>query len=108
MTPDLREQMGGNAIPDMFPLLNQHPVLLKHLVPAMLSFYQEVERTGDSHQFYEKWPIRHNISLILKNVWSNPTHHANALAYADNLDNFVRFVNLLRNDTTYLLDESIS
>lgn len=108
ITPELREQLGGQSIPDLSYLLNTHPALLKFLVPSMLSFYQEVERTGDSHQFYEKWPIRHNIALILKFVWTNKTHHSNALAYASNIDNFIRFVNLLRNDTTYLLDESIS
>ncbi|KAJ7134672.1 ubiquitin elongating factor core-domain-containing protein [Mycena epipterygia] len=90
-------------------MLNSHPMALKHLMPALTHFYIEVEQTGASSQFYDKFSARRNISYILKVVWDNPTHREalNAEA-ARNVDKFVRFVNLMINDVTYLMDESLS
>ncbi|KAJ6613305.1 ubiquitin elongating factor core-domain-containing protein [Mycena sp. CBHHK59/15] len=91
-------------------VLNSHPMALKHLMPALTHFYIEVEQTGASSQFYDKFSeSRRNISYILKVVWNNPTHREalNAEA-AQNVDKFVRFVNLMINDVTYLMDESLS
>ncbi|KAF7298968.1 U-box domain-containing protein [Mycena indigotica] len=90
-------------------LLNTNEMALKHLMPALTHFYIEVEQTGASSQFYDKFSARRNISYILKVVWDNPTHRAalNAEA-AQNVDKFVKFVNLMINDVTYLMDESLS
>jgi len=98
-----REQNGilGN-------LLNSHPMALKHLMPALMHFYIEVEQTGASSQFYDKFNARRNISYILKVVWNNPTHREALNIEARNVDKFVRFVNLMINDVTYLMDESLS
>ncbi|TDL23245.1 hypothetical protein BD410DRAFT_747294 [Rickenella mellea] len=98
-----REQNGvlGN-------ILNTHPVALKHLMPAMMSFYCEVEQTGASSQFYDKFNARRNIAYILKAIWNNPTHREALNNEAHNVEKFVRFVNLMMNDVTYLLDESLS
>ncbi|KAF8978431.1 hypothetical protein BGZ46_006476 [Entomortierella lignicola] len=63
--------------------LNTHPMALQCLVPAIMAFYVEVENTGRSSQFYDKFNIRKS-------------------------ESFVRFVNLLMNDTTYLLDEGLT
>ncbi|RDB17892.1 Ubiquitin conjugation factor E4 [Hypsizygus marmoreus] len=89
-------------------LLNTHPMALKHLMPALMHFYIEVEQTGASSQFYDKFNARRNISYILKVVWDNPTHREALNAEAKNVDKFVRFVNLMINDVTYLMDESLS
>ncbi|KAJ6585038.1 ubiquitin elongating factor core-domain-containing protein [Mycena capillaripes] len=90
-------------------MLNTHPMALKHLMPALTHFYIEVEQTGASSQFYDKFSARRNISYILKVVWNNPTHREalNAEAARD-VNKFVRFVNLMINDVTYLMDESLS
>ncbi|KAJ7600622.1 ubiquitin elongating factor core-domain-containing protein [Mycena floridula] len=89
-------------------LLNSHPLALKHLMPALMNFYIEVEQTGASSQFYDKFNARRNISYILKVVWNNPTHREALNAEALNVNKFVRFVNLMINDVTYLMDESLS
>jgi ubiquitin conjugation factor E4 B len=34
----------------------------------------EVEQTGASSQFYDKFNIRYNISNIMKRIWSHPAH----------------------------------
>ncbi|KAF4617286.1 hypothetical protein D9613_006110 [Agrocybe pediades] len=89
-------------------MLNTHPMALKHLMPALMHFYIEVEQTGASSQFYDKFNARRNISHILKVVWNNPTHREALNIEAKNVDKFVRFVNLMINDVTYLMDESLS
>ncbi|KAI9443115.1 ubiquitin elongating factor core-domain-containing protein [Lactarius indigo] len=88
------------------PSLNSHPVALKHLMPALTHFYIEVERTGASSQFYDKFSG--SIAFVLKTVWGNPAHREALKKETQNIDKFVRFVNLMINDVTYLMDESLS
>ncbi|KAF9533152.1 ubiquitin elongating factor core-domain-containing protein [Crepidotus variabilis] len=88
-------------------MLNTHPLALAHLMPAMMHFYIEVEQTGASSQFYDKFNARRSISYILKTVWNNPSHREALKKEAKNVDKFVRFVNLMINDVTYLMDESL-
>ncbi|KAK0464249.1 ubiquitin conjugation factor E4 [Desarmillaria tabescens] len=88
-------------------LLNTHPLALKHLMSSLMHFYIEVEQTGASSQFYDKFSER-NIASILKVVWNNPVHREALNTEAKNVDKFVRFVNLMINDVTYLMDESLS
>ncbi|QRV77647.1 ubiquitin conjugation factor E4 [Ceratobasidium sp. AG-Ba] len=89
-------------------LINTNPLSLQHLMPALMSFYVEVEQTGASSQFYDKFESRRNISYILKAIWTNPTHRDALSRTAQNTDKFVRFANLLMNDATYLLDELLT
>jgi ubiquitin conjugation factor E4 B len=93
----------------------------------------EIENTGSHTQFYDKFNTRYYITQLLKLVWSNPTHRealkaeslcvliptllllgccSNAAVTSHfsrrrNIDSYVRFVNLLMNDTTFLLEESL-
>jgi ubiquitin conjugation factor E4 B len=89
-------------------ILNTHPMALKHLMPALMHFYIEVEQTGASSQFYDKFNARRNIAYILKAIWHNPTHREALNTEARNVDKFVKFINLMINDVTYLMDESLS
>ena len=45
-------------------MLNTHPLALKHLMPALMHFYIEVEQTGASSQFYDKFNARF-VDLLL-------------------------------------------
>lgn len=81
---------------------------LQCLIPAIMTFYVEVENTGRHSQFYDKFNIRYNISQILKFVWTNPIHRDMVKAESKKSESFVRFANLLMNDTTYLLDEGLT
>ncbi|KAG1751124.1 ubiquitin elongating factor core-domain-containing protein [Suillus lakei] len=89
-------------------MLNVHPVALKNLIPALTHFYIEVEQTGASSQFYDKFNARRNIAYILKAIWDNPIHRDALNKEAQNVDKFIRFINLMINDVTYLMDESLS
>ncbi|ORX94013.1 hypothetical protein K493DRAFT_315713 [Basidiobolus meristosporus CBS 931.73] len=80
---------------------------LQHLMPSLMKFYVEVEQTGLHSQFYDKFNIRYNISQVLKAAWKNQFHREK-LVKESRSETFVRFVNLLINDTTYLLDEGLS
>ena len=78
------------------------------LLPALLDFYTDVESTGTSSEFYDKFSIRYHISIITKTLWfaSNTTHRLTLMQCLENTK-YTRFINMLLNDTTFLLDESI-
>ena len=90
-------------------LLNSLPFAIEHLLHALMKFYIEVENTGAHTQFYDKFNIRYEIFQIIKCIWSNPIYREHLSEEAKiNLDFFVRFVNLLLNDVTFVLDESLT
>lgn len=90
-------------------LLNSLPFATDHLLHALMRFYIEVENTGAHTQFYDKFNIRFEIFQIIKCIWSNPIYREHLSDEAKvNLEFFVRFVNLLLNDVTYVLDESLT
>ena len=90
-------------------LLNSLPFAVEHLLHALMKFYIEAENTGAHNAFYEKFNIRYEIFQIIKCIWSNTVYRDNLSVEAKvNLEFFVRFVNLLLNDVTYVLDESLS
>ena len=83
------------------------PLAVDHLVSALMKFYSDVEQTGASSEFYDKFSIRYHISIIFKELWNMPVHRSHFIEVATSGQNFVKFVNMLMNDTTYLLDESM-
>lgn len=88
-------------------LLNSMPFATENLLHSLMQFYIEVEFTGTHTQFFDKFNIRFEIFQIIKCVWSNPIYREKLSIEAKrNLDFFVRFVNLLLNDVTFVLDES--
>lgn len=80
-----------------------------HLLHAVMKFYIECESTGAHTQFYDKFNIRYEIFQIIKCVWTND-FYKEQLGRQSRIDRpfFVRFVNLLLNDATYVLDEALS
>ena len=86
-------------------LLNALPFANEHLLHSLIKFYIEVEITG----YNDKFNIRFEIFQIIKCIWSNTVyrHHLFEEA-AKNVEFFVRFVNLLLNDVTFVLDESLT
>ncbi|KAK9457598.1 ubiquitin elongating factor core-domain-containing protein [Dipodascopsis uninucleata] len=89
--------------------LNSLPLSHEHLFHTLMQFYIEIEQTGASSQFYDKFNIRYYISQIIKCIWDNPIYRDKLEQESKTrVDFFVRFVALLLNDVTYLLDESLS
>ena len=90
-------------------LLNGMPFAMDHLLHALMKFYIEVENTGSHSQFYDKFTIRYEIFQIIKCIWSNTIYREKLSQESKgNVEFFVRFVNLLLNDVTFVLDESLS
>ncbi|KAI9845367.1 MAG: hypothetical protein M1838_001767 [Thelocarpon superellum] len=90
-------------------LLNSLPFATQHLLHSLMKFYIEVENTGAHTQFYDKFNIRYEIFQVIKCIWSNPIYRENLSTESKvNVDFFVRFVNLLLNDVTFVLDESLT
>lgn len=69
--------------------------------------WSEIEYTGQHNQFYEKFEVRHQIAKVLKLIWATKEHR-DAFRAETGRQDFVRFVNYLLNDATFLLDESLS
>ncbi|KAI9688556.1 MAG: hypothetical protein M1822_001505 [Bathelium mastoideum] len=89
--------------------LNGMPFALKHLLHALMKFYIEAESTGTHTQFFDKFNIRYEIFQVIRCIWSNSVYRENLATEARvNVDFFVRFVNLLLNDVTFVLDESFT
>ncbi|XP_043267135.1 ubiquitin conjugation factor E4 B [Venturia canescens] len=84
-----------------------HPISKTYLASYLMKFYTDVETTGSSSEFYDKFSIRYHISLILKSMWDSPIHRASIVNESNNGKQFVKFINMLMNDTTFLLDESL-
>ncbi|XP_028308659.1 ubiquitin conjugation factor E4 B isoform X3 [Gouania willdenowi] len=88
-------------------MMENHPLSVKQLVPALMKFYTDVEHTGATSEFYDKFTIRYHISTIFKSLWQNIAHHGTFMEEFNSGKQFVRYINMLINDTTFLLDESL-
>ncbi|XP_076874584.1 ubiquitin conjugation factor E4 B isoform X3 [Brachyhypopomus gauderio] len=88
-------------------MIENHPLSINQLVPALMKFYTDVEHTGATSEFYDKFTIRYHISTIFKSLWQNVGHHGTFLEEFNSGKQFVRYINMLINDTTFLLDESL-
>ncbi|XP_038076555.1 ubiquitin conjugation factor E4 B-like [Patiria miniata] len=92
----------------IYEAIQNHPLAQNHLVPALMTFYTDVEQTGASSEFYDKFSIRYHISIIFKSLWRLPMHRNAMITFSESQTEFVRFINMLMNDTTFLLDESLA
>ncbi|XP_025422672.1 ubiquitin conjugation factor E4 B [Sipha flava] len=88
-------------------MMMSHPLSITHLPSSLMKFYTVIESTGATSEFYDKFTIRYHISLILKSLWESPMHRCAVIAESKTGIQFVKFVNMLINDTTFLLDESL-
>ncbi|KAJ2945762.1 hypothetical protein O0L34_g604 [Tuta absoluta] len=85
-----------------------HPMSQTALASALMKFYTDIETTGQSTEFYDKFTIRFHISIILKGMWERPIHKQAIVKESRSGRQFVKFINMLMNDTTFLLDECLT
>lgn len=85
-----------------------HPMSQTALPSALMKFYTDIETTGQSTEFYDKFTIRFHISIILKGMWERPIHKQAIVKESRSGHQFVKFINMLMNDTTFLLDECLT
>ena len=91
-----------------YEVVENHPLAAQFLGSALMKFYTDIETTGSSNEFYDKFSIRYHISILFKSLWQNPQYQDVVIAESQSGQEFVRFVNMLINDTTFLLDESLN
>jgi ubiquitin conjugation factor E4 B len=100
-------RQGGQGI--LAGQYNSMDFAVKHLLHSMMKFYIEAEFMGGHGQFFDKFNVRFEIFQIIKCIWPNSVYRDKLLREAKvNIEFFVRFVNLLLNDVTFVLDESFT
>ncbi|XP_047740861.1 ubiquitin conjugation factor E4 B isoform X3 [Hyalella azteca] len=106
----------SNLVPRLYERVLSHP--LSVLLPsALMRFYNLVESMGTSNGFYDKFSFRYHVGVIFRSFWRELRlkqafiEEANS-CIANNVfrsgRDFIKFVNLLMNDTTFLLDETVA
>eukprot|EP01104_Vermistella_antarctica_P015755 TRINITY_DN5239_c3_g1_i1.p1 TRINITY_DN5239_c3_g1~~TRINITY_DN5239_c3_g1_i1.p1 ORF type:complete len:1278 (+),score=450.43 TRINITY_DN5239_c3_g1_i1:198-4031(+) len=95
----------GTLFPDVFV---DNPRLQKNIVSSITQLYVDIEFTGSHTQFYEKYDCRRHLIAILDYLWTLDDRYKVALKEdAEDEDKFVRFINMIINDTTFHLDEGL-
>ena len=96
-----------NYTQEFYVQILSHSLAEVHLARSLMKFYTDIESTGASSEFYDKFSIRYHISIIFKSLWTHSIHKMAIVKESNSGKQFVRFVNMLMNDTTFLLDESL-
>uniref|UniRef100_M3YYL7 Ubiquitin conjugation factor E4 n=1 Tax=Mustela putorius furo TaxID=9669 RepID=M3YYL7_MUSPF len=87
-----------------FEMIENHPLSTKLLVPSLMKFYTAAEQSGSSKENYRKNMISYHQWRTIFRALYDRVHH-NCLFSSGK--QFVRYINMLINDTTFLLDESL-
>lgn len=97
-------------------LFKQHPHA-KRIIPSLLDVFVGIEMTGQSVQFEQKFNYRRPMYVIMDYLWTMEEHRncfkelakeAESNMEAVNPPLFLRFLNLLINDSVFLLDEALT
>uniref|UniRef100_A0A8R1Z8Q2 Ubiquitin conjugation factor E4 B n=1 Tax=Pristionchus pacificus TaxID=54126 RepID=A0A8R1Z8Q2_PRIPA len=82
-----------------------HPIATARLYPSILRFYSDIETTD----FYEKFGVRRSMQMIMKQLFEIPVYRAVFNQIAKPTDSsFIKFANMVINDATFCLDESLA
>lgn len=117
-TTDSEQQQSASAQSTFMRehLFRKHPHI-NQLAPTLLSVFCNIEMTGQGVEFEQKFNYRRPMYKILKYLWKQDVHRQRITLLADdalsriedtNPPVFLRFINLLINDATFLLDEALS
>ncbi|XBW37460.1 hypothetical protein QEN19_003042 [Hanseniaspora menglaensis] len=88
-----------------------NPTASEHLLYGLLDFYIQIEKTGGSNEFYDKFNSRYYISMILEQLYKIPHFKQQLINLALGSKNHKFFTTLIArmlNDLTFLLDESFA
>ncbi|KAH7697203.1 U-box domain-containing protein [Aphelenchoides avenae] len=102
-------QINGPDGQFFFTSMINTPLAVEKLFPGLVKFYADVEQTGAHTEFYDKFNIRREIQVIFKELWGNVVYRSKMIQMAAACPpDFVRFINMVINDATFLLDESLA
>ena len=98
----------GRAAEEVSTLFQVHPLVIGHMVRALISLFVDIERTDRNNAFYEKFNMRFYIGETLGYLWKLPQHRvAWRQVAADDPKLYIRFVNFLLADSQHLLQEAL-
>jgi len=100
-----RRAHGSDRLAAVFQV---HPLAKKHLAPAIMQFFVDIEFTGSHQQAYDKYEFRHEMTQILEYFWTLPDYRAAMVGFTRDTPHFVRFINMLINDSIYSMDEALT
>jgi len=105
-----KQQMGdASSTQKLFDLIENHPVARQKLIPSLYQLYVDIEKTGRHGQFYEKLPVRQQISIVLRHLREIPVYFESLKELESNDMNLMRlFTNMMLNDANLTLDELIA
>ncbi|GMH33488.1 hypothetical protein BSKO_01322 [Bryopsis sp. KO-2023] len=109
-TSQRRRQPSFGASSSLSFIFDCHPTLREHLVPCLLQLYVDIEFSGRDSQFHDKFHMRTVIGEVLAHLWNSPTHRQAwkiVAAKEGGRGLYLKFCNMLVNDSIYLLDESM-
>ncbi|KAG2383559.1 hypothetical protein C9374_004230 [Naegleria lovaniensis] len=93
--------------PKLIEYLPNHKYSQQHLTSGLMNLYVDIEYESS---FYEKFNYRYYISLLLKDLWQYNPYKQSFIKLSRHLEahsKFMKFFNVLLNDSIYLLDESL-
>eukprot|EP00794_Sanderia_malayensis_P017494 gene17494-19244_t len=98
-------------------IFEECPTISEILPEALLKLFVDIEYTGHSMQFEQKFGYRHHMYAVLEYVWKIPSYNKvfwelfeegrRYYCEKNEFSAFPRFINLLLNDSTFLLDEAL-
>ncbi|KAF0990383.1 hypothetical protein HZS_379, partial [Henneguya salminicola] len=90
---------------------------LSHILPhTLIRLFIDIEFTGHANEFQQKFSYRFHMYKILFFIWNFPEYVHTfktmstqvEMTYKEEVPIFLKFINLLINDATFLLDEAIA
>jgi len=89
-------------------VLHSHPLAKKFLAPAVMQFFVDIEFTGSHTGAYDKYEYRLEMNKILEYFWQHREYKETMIGFARDTGRFVRFVNMMINDSIYAMDEALT
>ena len=101
--------MGRRRAPERLAgVFHAHPLAQKWLAPAVMQFFVDVEFSGSHTGAFDKYEYRNEMFMVLDYFWQQPGYKSTMIEYARDLTKFVRFVNMLINDSIYAMSEALT
>ena len=76
---------------------------------ARLTFAPAPSVDSGSHTgAYDKYEYRNEMALVLEYLWAQPVYKATMIGFARDTSKFVRFVNMLINDSIFAMNEALT
>jgi len=101
-------QIANHGSERLAAIFHTHELARRHLAPALMQFFVDIEFTGSHTQAVDKYRYRLEMAQTLKYLWAIPDYQASMVAFSRETQQFVRFVNMLINDSIYSMDEALT